>query len=71
MREIGGRYLLNEEAGRGGMGVVWRAFDQLLHREVALKELTLAGEAEMVRRRVLREARMSTTSSKRAASSGS
>ncbi|MEV0228698.1 serine/threonine-protein kinase [Nonomuraea sp. NPDC050786] len=58
MREIGGRYLLNEEAGRGGMGVVWRAFDQLLHRTVALKELTLAGEAEMVRRRVLREARM-------------
>ncbi|MEV4100585.1 serine/threonine-protein kinase [Nonomuraea sp. NPDC049649] len=58
MREIGGRYLLNEEAGRGGMGVVWRAFDRLLHREVALKELTLTGEAEMVRRRVLREARM-------------
>ncbi|GAA0924464.1 serine/threonine-protein kinase [Nonomuraea longicatena] len=58
MREIGGRYLLGEEAGRGGMGVVWRAFDQLLHREVALKELTLAGEAEVVRRRVLREARL-------------
>ncbi|GAA4039772.1 serine/threonine-protein kinase [Nonomuraea soli] len=58
MREIGGRYLLNEEAGRGGMGVVWRAFDQLLHREVALKELTLTGEAAAVRRRVLREARM-------------
>ncbi|MEU7004689.1 serine/threonine-protein kinase [Nonomuraea sp. NPDC046570] len=58
MREIGGRYRLTEEAGRGGMGVVWRAFDQLLHREVALKELTLIGEAEAVRRRVLREARL-------------
>ncbi|MEV4163097.1 serine/threonine-protein kinase [Nonomuraea dietziae] len=58
MREIGGRYRLGEQAGRGGMGVVWRAFDQLLHREVALKELTLVGEAEAVRRRVLREARL-------------
>ncbi|MEV0584984.1 serine/threonine-protein kinase [Nonomuraea sp. NPDC050310] len=58
MREIGGRYLLSEEAGRGGMGIVWRAFDQLLHREVALKELTLSGELAAVRRRVLREARM-------------
>jgi tRNA A-37 threonylcarbamoyl transferase component Bud32 len=38
-RVIAGRYRLKEPIGRGAMGTVWRGWDEILDREVAVKEL--------------------------------
>ncbi|MEV0738063.1 protein kinase [Streptomyces sp. NPDC050549] len=61
-RLLAGRYRVVARLGRGGMGVVWRAVDEVLGREVAVKELRAftddyAPELADLRLRMQREAR--------------
>ena len=51
-----GRYRLDSQIGRGGMGVVYRATDLELHRRVAVKVISENSSGD-ARERLIREAR--------------
>lgn len=57
---IAGRYRVQRPVGRGGMGTVWLCRDEVLGREVAVKQVgRLPGESVPDTARALREARSS------------
>jgi serine/threonine protein kinase len=61
-RVLGDRYRIEEVIGRGGMGAVYRAVDERLGRQVAVKVITVSGGSEAdsrerLRARFQREAR--------------
>ncbi|MFD0784979.1 serine/threonine-protein kinase, partial [Micromonospora azadirachtae] len=61
-RLVAGRYRLSGLLGRGGMGTVWRATDELIGRDVAVKEIRPGpglspAERVVSGKRALREAR--------------
>ena len=52
-----GKFELHELIGEGAMGAVWKAYDSVIRRYVALKLLSRAGRTADARDRFLREAR--------------
>lgn len=52
-----GKYLLRDMLGVGGMGAVYRAYDQTLNREVAIKVVQATSGGEEFQARFIREAK--------------
>src|SRR3954464_9811561 len=62
-RLVCGRYRLHQQIGGGGMGAVWRPRDELLGRQVAIKQVlpptgANAEAIDQLRQRALREGRI-------------
>lgn len=55
---INQRYRLEDEIGRGGIGIIYRAYDTLLERLVAVKVLHTTGQGSEGRANILREAQI-------------
>ena len=56
--ELGGRYVIEELLGQGGMGEVWRGADRLLDRPVAVKVMRQPLADQELAARFQREARL-------------
>src|SRR3954452_5677184 len=54
----GPRYSIGKQIGRGGMGIVYLAYDSELEREVAMKVLNITDAGEVAAGRMRREARV-------------
>ena len=52
-----GKFELHELIGEGAMGTVWKAYDSVIRRYVALKLLSRAGRSTDAQDRFMREAR--------------
>lgn len=55
---LGGRFVVEREVGRGGVGVVYRAFDKLTEQAVALKVIAIPGIDAGEEARFAREGRI-------------
>jgi tRNA A-37 threonylcarbamoyl transferase component Bud32 len=58
MGPVNGRYRVIDEIGRGGMAIIWRGYDEVLDRPVAIKVLASGyADDQAFRQRIRREAR--------------
>src|SRR5262249_58211934 len=55
---VGGRFEIEREVGRGGVGIVYRAFDVLTRQHVALKIIAATGVDEIEQARFTREGQL-------------
>ena len=55
---LGGRFLVESEVGRGGVGIVYRARDQMSGQLVALKSIAITGVDASEEARFAREGRV-------------